>query len=112
MLVYNHSNECIKLNLKKNIKINESIDEYDEFVNKFNNIMNRSKEFNRSKYKEYFLKYYNKKKYKFEITDNKLTYIINKWKKESNKVSKHSIFDHIYDNNTSLILRDYRNFYI
>ena len=74
--------------------------------------MNNAKEYNRNKFKEEFLKLYNSNEYNFEISDDKISYLINKWKHNSNKYTKFTILGNIKDYKGNLYLRDYRQFFV
>ena len=70
--------------------------------------MNASTIYDRTLYKDKFKEIYNSEKYNFPLNDNILSNIINKWKNESNKFNKSTIFNNKFDYKNNLILREYR----
>ena len=59
--------------------------------------------------KDKFKEIYNSEKYNFPLNDNILYNIINKWKNESNKFNKSTIFNNKYDYKNNFNIKEYRN---
>lgn len=75
------------------------------FKQKVFELLNYVKEYNKQNYIKIIIEIYNKEKYNFELSKNK----INKaeWKSTTNKFNKYSFFESVNDDNGNLILRKY-----
>lgn len=106
-----HSEECEAKYLK--LEKNDLIDSFtkENFISECELVMNSSSIYDRALFKEKFLEIYNSKKFKFPINNNLLSNIITKWKNTTNRFTKSTIWDNLYDYQNRLILRDFRSVY-
>ncbi len=72
--------------------------------------MNISDIYERNLFKELFKKIYNENTYNFSLNNNILNSIITNWKNQSNRFTKFSVLENIYDYN--IILMDFRSKFI
>ena len=113
-----HSQECEKAfpTIKKNDfnpdeKKEENNNQKEKFIKACNNIMNSSTIYDRNIYKDKFKDIYNKENYNFPIDNNFLSNIITKWRNNSNRFTKLSVWDNIYDFDNRLILKEFRSIF-
>ena len=66
----------------------------------------------RTLYKNEFKNIYNSNIYKFELTENFLSDILNNWRTKSNIFKKICVLENQFDYKIRLILREFRNIYI
>ena len=106
-----HSEECDSLFIKiEKDEIKETLTK-ENFISECESVMNSSDIYDRNIFKTKFLELYNNKKYNFPISNNILSNIITKWKNNSNKFNKATIWDNQFDYQKRLILREFRILY-
>ena len=113
-----HSVECeTTYPTKKKTNINnddikeENNNQKEKFINACYNVMNSSTIYDRNIYKDKFKDIYNKDNSNFQIDNNFLSNIISKWRNNSNRFTKSTVWDNIYDYENRLILREFRSIY-
>lgn len=74
----NHSEECIVLKNREIYVKKDTIK--DIFKNKIFSILNKENEYSRQNFKKLIADEYNKEKYNFQLTENKINNIISEWK--------------------------------
>ena len=106
-----HSEECDSLFIKiEKDEIKETLTK-ENFISECESVMNSSDIYDRNIFKTKFLELYNNKKYNFPISNNILSNIITKWKNNSNKFNKATLWDNQFDYQKRLILREFRILY-
>ena len=90
------------------IENNKEIYNREHFNKECEKVMNSSDIYDRGLFKTKFKDIYNKNKYNFQINNNMLSNIITKWKNNSNRFSKATVWDNTTDYQNRLILREFR----
>ena len=108
-VVKEHSKNCIKLAIDYSNDNSEILKNYEDFKELCNKYMNTIECYSKKEIKKRLLEIYKNNKFNFEIKPYTLDYIINDWKKNSNKFTKFIALENAYNQNDELILWDHRN---
>ena len=105
----NHSKLCNELTVNK-MKIDTNIiSDYKSFIEKCNNYMDNSVNYNKKEFTNALQKIYNDNKYNFLLKPNTIKNIIGKWKSNSVRFTKINAIINQYNKEGELILWEHTN---